>query len=82
MTRYGSGRETVPLTVPQIVELKSSLVNTLTNELDITGRGERIRTFDPLHPMQVRYQAAPRPDCANYNKGNLCNSGGAQEFKD
>ena len=26
------------------------------------GRGERIRTFDPLHPMQVRYQAAPRPD--------------------
>jgi hypothetical protein len=26
------------------------------------GRGERIRTFDPLHPMQVRYQAALRPD--------------------
>ena len=26
------------------------------------GRGERIRTSDPLHPMQVRYQAAPRPD--------------------
>ena len=24
-----------------------------------TGRCERIRTFDPLHPMQVRYQAAP-----------------------
>ena len=23
------------------------------------GRCERIRTFDPLHPMQVRYQAAP-----------------------
>ena len=22
------------------------------------GRRERIRTFDPLHPMQVRYQAA------------------------
>ena len=28
------------------------------------GRGERIRTFDPLHPMQVRYQAALRPDAA------------------
>ncbi len=27
-----------------------------------TGRGERIRTSDPLHPMQVRYQAALRPD--------------------
>ena len=25
------------------------------------GRGERIRTSDPLHPMQVRYQAALRP---------------------
>ena len=26
------------------------------------GRRERIRTFDPLHPMQVRYQAAPHAD--------------------
>ena len=32
------------------------------------GRCERIRTFDPLHPMQVRYQAAPHTDQAsNYN---------------
>ena len=30
--------------------------------LDITGRGGGIRTHDPLHPMQVRYQAALRPD--------------------
>ncbi len=28
------------------------------------GRGERIRTFDPLVPNQMRYQAAPRPDTA------------------
>jgi hypothetical protein len=28
----------------------------------VIGRGEKIRTSDPLHPMQVRYQAAPRPD--------------------
>ena len=28
------------------------------------GRCERIRTFDPLHPMQVRYQAAPHTDLA------------------
>ena len=28
------------------------------------GRGEKIRTSDPLHPMQVRYQAALRPDRA------------------
>ena len=28
------------------------------------GRGERIRTFDPLVPNQMRYQAALRPDLA------------------
>ncbi|VAY87621.1 hypothetical protein CARN8_2150006 [mine drainage metagenome] len=28
----------------------------------MTGRGERIRTSDHLHPMQVRYQAALRPE--------------------
>ena len=34
-----------------------------------TGRCERIRTFDPLHPMQVRYQAAPHTvPSANYNR--------------
>ena len=26
------------------------------------GRGERIRTFDLLNPIQVRYQTALRPD--------------------
>ncbi len=26
------------------------------------GRDGVIRTLDPLHPMQVRYQAALRPD--------------------
>ncbi len=26
------------------------------------GRGERIRTSDPLLPKQVRYQAAPHPE--------------------
>ena len=28
----------------------------------ISGRGERIRTFDPLVPNQVRYQAALLPE--------------------
>ena len=27
------------------------------------GRGDRIRTCDPLLPKQMRYQAAPLPDC-------------------
>src|SRR5689334_7022565 len=29
------------------------------------GRDGEIRTRDPLHPMQVRYQAAPRPEPRN-----------------
>ena len=29
------------------------------------GRDGRIWTYDPLHPMQVRYQAALRPDLLN-----------------
>src|ERR671929_2413615 len=28
----------------------------------VIGRGGGIRTRDPLHPMQVRYQAALHPD--------------------
>ena len=35
----------------------------ITNpNLCLTGRGDWIRTSGPLHPMQVRYQAAPLPD--------------------
>ena len=34
--------------------------NVLT--LIFAGRDGVIRTLDPLHPMQVRYQAALRPD--------------------
>jgi hypothetical protein len=32
------------------------------------GRGERIRTFDPLVPNQMRYQAALRPDSQHSNR--------------
>jgi hypothetical protein len=31
---------------------------------DLNGRGERIRTSDPLVPNQVRYQTALRPEYA------------------
>ncbi len=34
------------------------------------GRGERIRTSDHLHPMQVRYQTALHPDNET-NKVNM-----------
>ena len=32
----------------------------------VSGRGERIRTFDLLNPIQVRYQTALRPDRATH----------------
>ncbi len=37
----------------------------LFNQTRLYGRGERIRTSDPLLPKQVRYRAAPRPDLNN-----------------
>ena len=36
----------------------------------IDGRGERIRTFDLLNPIQVRYQTALRPDRQSLAAGN------------
>lgn len=34
----------------------------LTAGKEKDGRGDKIRTCDPLNPIQVRYRAAPRPD--------------------
>ena len=34
-----------------------------------SGRGERIRTFDLLNPIQVRYQTALRPDADESTSG-------------
>ena len=51
------------------------LVATTLLTLVKSGRCERIRTFDPLHPMQVRYQAAPHTDEAvsiALPDGNFC----------
>jgi hypothetical protein len=45
-----------------------------------TGRCERIRTFDPLHPMQVRYQAAPHTEGTNYSP--LKRSSGGEQVPD
>ncbi len=47
-------------------------LRTETGQKD-NGRGERIRTFDPLVPNQMRYQAALRPDWAIFYraKGGL-----------
>ena len=41
--------------------MKKGYKSVICNPLD-TGRDGGIRTHDPLHPMQVRYQAALRPE--------------------
>ena len=49
--------------VPQKSLTQKSLV--ITDQalmLGLYGRDGVIRTLDPLHPMQVRYRAALRPD--------------------
>ena len=38
-----------------------------------SGRGERIRTSDHVHPMHVRYQAALRPEGADYSRATRNN---------
>jgi hypothetical protein len=32
------------------------------------GRVDWIRTSDPLHPIQVRYRAAPPPESQNFSR--------------
>jgi len=48
--------------------------------LVFTGRDGVIRTLDPLHPMQVRYQAALRPVAADYRRRPL--SSGREQAAD
>jgi hypothetical protein len=36
--------------------------------LEKIGRNAEIRTRDPLHPMQVRYQTAPRSEARDYTQ--------------
>jgi leucyl/phenylalanyl-tRNA--protein transferase len=45
-----------------LVDLISRYRLNIKGKYLIDGRGERIRTFDPLVPNQMRYQAALRPD--------------------
>ncbi len=37
------------------------------------GRGERIRTSDHFTPSEVRYQAALRPEAADYSREGITN---------
>ena len=48
---------------------QKGLAGTNLLALVVIGRGGGIRTRDPLHPMQVRYQAALHPDEAFHYTG-------------
>ena len=41
---------------------KKTLLAKTATRLEFIGRNDRIWTYDPLSPRQVRYQAALRPD--------------------
>ena len=47
---------------PEMKKDLEALASKSLISLLINGRDGGIRTRDPLHPMQVRYQAALRPD--------------------
>jgi hypothetical protein len=51
-----------PKMSPKTTDKKKGLAGPNLLTLMPTGRDGGIRTRDPLHPMQVRYQAALRPD--------------------
>ena len=55
---------TLKFTHPPYVHLtcRMSNIRFSIQPIELSGRGERIRTSDPLLPKQVRYQAALRPD--------------------
>ncbi len=52
----------VARTSEQSSRREALLVVMLTRISEESGRGDWIRTSDPLRPRQVRYQAALRPD--------------------
>ena len=43
-------------------------LGTKRQALEKIGRNAEIRTRDPLHPMQVRYQTAPRSEARDYTQ--------------
>ena len=53
-------RQTLPLTA-SLATVRHRKIADLPPRYD-DGRGDRIRTCDPLVPNQMRYQAAPLPD--------------------
>ena len=55
-------RQTLPLTA-SLATVRHRKIADLPPRYD-DGRGDRIRTCDPLVPNQVRYQPAPLPDGA------------------
>jgi hypothetical protein len=66
LQRKWTSNESPRLQGPPPLALEFQAGRNLTQIVDFrNGRGERIRTSDPLLPKQVRYQAALRPDCGD-----------------
>ena len=61
--RYAPVKPPYPVRIcPEKAFIKKAAPGKAAIFLRINGRGERIRTSDPLVPNQVRYQAAPLPE--------------------
>ena len=50
--------------------LKNQKAPDRSEALILLSRDDWTRTSDPLHPMQVRYRAAPHPDFLLVNQSN------------
>jgi hypothetical protein len=51
-----------PLSSELDASCSKAKTSAIAEALTIFGRDDKIRTCDPLHPMQVRYRAALRPE--------------------
>ena len=53
-------------TLELVKALKNKIKTALNERFELSGRGERIRTFDTLVPNQVLYQTELRPENERY----------------
>ncbi len=61
-----------PTTYPILLRRKTARRGNCIPRRALQSRDGRIRTGDPLNPIQVRYRTAPRPDIPVNNKLTKC----------
>ena len=72
---YAQGR-TIPKTIPNAKKPPGGGF-AVVDFVGVFGRSDRIRTYDPLVPNEVRYQAALHSDCTTHGVGEAFYSGAA-----